>query len=222
MLRQLRARRSFTCACSAAWHESVSFVAQAILAQGCERRFGFVAGCVHRMAPAACRPVIKCGTFGCTGTCPLSVVECGYQPGKKPASCRTCGTTFPRPDVTLSDFLPGKRKEKKKNRSQTASHPVPRRSSWVSWSDSPREQTEPDGEDAVMGDCTESHQSEINRKIRANDKLGKILTSMPEEHRALIHGDSFQSKMKSLDDEKAALLAPKDNSFPCNVELRNR
>ena len=135
---------AFTCACSAAWHESVSFVAQAILAQGCERRFGFVAGCVHRMAPAACRPVIECGTFGCAGTCPLSVVECGYQPGQKPATCRTCGTTFPRPNVTLSNFLPGKMKEKKKNRSQTASPPVSRRSRWVSWSDSPREQTEPE------------------------------------------------------------------------------
>ena len=55
---------AFTCACSAAWDECVAIVAQAILAQGCERRFGFVAGCVHRMAPAACRPVIKCGKFG--------------------------------------------------------------------------------------------------------------------------------------------------------------
>ena len=81
-----------------------------------------------------------------------------------------------------------------------------RRSSWVSWSDSPREQSEPSGEDTVMEDCTEAHQSEINRKIKANDKFLKILTNMPEEHRVLIHGDSFMSKMQSLDDEKAALL----------------
>ena len=32
---------------------------------------------------------------------------------------------------------------------------------------------------------------------------------MPEEHRALIYGDSFKSKMQSLDDEKAASLAAK-------------
>ena len=56
-----------------------------------------------------------------------------------------------------------------------------------------------------MEDCTEFHQSEINRKIKANDKLRKILTTMPDEHRALIYGDSLQSKMRSLDDEKEAL-----------------
>ena len=61
-----------------------------------------------------------------------------------------------------------------------------------------------------MEDCTESHQSEINRKIKANDKLRKmILTNMPEEHRVLIYGDSFDLKLQSLDDGKAALLAAK-------------
>ena len=50
-----------------------------------------------------CRLIIKCGKPGCTGSCPLSVVECGYTVGKKPATCRTCGKTFPRPNVTLSD-----------------------------------------------------------------------------------------------------------------------
>ena len=32
---------------------------------------------VHRMAPVDCRPIIKCGNSGCTGSCPLSVVENG-------------------------------------------------------------------------------------------------------------------------------------------------
>ena len=67
----------------------------------------------------------------------------------------------------------------------------------------PREQSETNGEDAVMEDCTETHQAEI----KAHDKLRKIPTNMPEEHRALINGDSFKSKMQPLDDEKAALLA---------------
>ena len=49
----------------------------------------------------------------------------------------------------------------------------------VSWSDSPREQLEANGEDAVMEDGTEAHQAEINKKIKANDKLRKILTNMP-------------------------------------------
>ena len=55
----------------------------------------------------------------------------------------------------------------------------------------------------------QTHQAEINKKIKANDKLRKILTNMPEEHRVLIYGDSFKSKMQSLDDEKAASLAAK-------------
>ena len=58
------------------------------------------------------------------------------------------------------------------------------------------------GEDAVMDDGTETHQAEINKKIKANEKLRKILTNMPEEHRTLIYGDSFKSKMESLDDEE--------------------
>ena len=61
-----------------------------------------------------------------------------------------------------------------------------------------------------MEDCTESHQAEINKKIRANEKLRKILTNMPEEHKSLIYGDSLKAKMQSLDDEKVALLAPQE------------
>ena len=75
----------------------------------------------HRMAPIACRPVIKCGKCGCTGACPLSVVEYGYQAGKKPATCRSCGKTLPRANVSLSDFLPGKGYGRKKFSSQTVS-----------------------------------------------------------------------------------------------------
>ena len=54
----------------------------------------------------------------------------------------------------------------------------------VSWSDSPREQAVPGGEDAVMEDCTESHQSEISRKIKANDKLRNGTFSRPRTQRA--------------------------------------
>ena len=169
--------------------------------------------CVHRMAPIACRPTIKCGKTGCTGSFPPSVVECGYTAGQKPATCRTCGKTFPRPNVTLSDFPPAEEK-RKGGTVKNASPATSRRSSWVSWSDSPREQSAPSGEDIVMEDCTESHQSEINRKIKANDKLRQILTNMPEEHSVLIFGDSFRSNMQSLDDEETALLAAKRQFLP--------
>ena len=70
------------------------------------------------MAPIACRPIIKCGKSGCPGSCPLSVVGYGYTAGKKPATCRTW-KTFPRPNVTLSDFLPAKSERKKGNRVET-------------------------------------------------------------------------------------------------------
>ena len=94
-----------------------------------------------------------------------------------------------------------------------------RKSSVVSWSDTPREQSEANGEDAVMEDGTETHQAEINKKIKANDKLRKILTNMPEEHRTTIYGGSFESKMQSLDDEKAALLADKRQFLPLQSRI---
>ena len=104
-------------------------------------------------------------------------------------------------------------------RSRNVSPAMSCKSNVVSWSDSPREQSEANGEDAVMEDGTETHQAEINKKIKANDKLRKILTNTPEEHRTLIYGDSFKSKMQSLDDEKAALLAAKRQFLPLQSRI---
>ena len=70
-----------------------------------------------------------------------------------------------------------------------------------------------------MENCTESHQAEINKKIRANDKLRKILTNMPDEHKSLIYGDSLKAKMQSLDDEKVALLAAKRQFLPLQSRI---
>ena len=206
------------------------------LAQGnpIKTRFesGFVC-CVHRMVPVACLPIIKCGKSDCTGSRPLSVVEYGYTVGRKPATCRSCGKTSPRPNVTLSDFFPAKSERKKRNRSRNSSPGMSRRSrntspamsrksSVVSWSDSPREHSEANGEDTVMEDCTESHQAEINRKIKANDKLRKILTNRPEEHRTLMYGDSLKAKMQSLDYEKVSLLAAKRQFLPLQSRIETQ
>ena len=99
---------------------------------------------------------------------------------------------------TLSDFFPVKSDKKKGHSSRNVSPATPpcsrNKCLDVSWSDSPRDQAVPKSEDAVMEDCTESHQAEINRKIRANDKLRKILTNMPDEHKSLIYGDSLKAK----------------------------
>ena len=107
----------------------------------------------------------------------------GSQPRAEPVG-RLSRARTSHCHVTLSDFFTVKSDEKKGNnsrnvspvtsrRSRDTSPAMSRRSSVVSWSDSPRDQAVPKSEDAVMGDCTESHQAEINRKIRANDKLRK-------------------------------------------------
>ena len=190
---------------------------------------------VHRMAPVACRPIIKCGKSGCSGSCPLSLWwNMGTKLVRKPATCRTCGKTFPCPNVTLSDFLPVNSDKKKGNssrnvspatsrRSRNTSPAMSRRSSVVSWSDSPRDQAAPKSEDAVMEDCTESHQAEINRKIRANDKLREILTNMPDEHKSLIYGDSLKAKMQSLDGVEGCLTgSQKASPTPAKSDRENK
>ena len=48
---------------------------------------------VHRTEPVACRPIIKCGTMGCAGSCLLSVAEYGYTVGTGPVTCGICGKT---------------------------------------------------------------------------------------------------------------------------------
>ena len=104
------------------------------------------------MAPVACRPIIMCGTSGCSGSCSLSAVENGYEAGKKPAICQTCGRIFPRPN--------GRNVSPVTSRSSRNTSPaMSRRSSVVSWSDSPRDQAVPKSAEAVMEDCTESHQT---------------------------------------------------------------
>ena len=53
---------------------------------------------LYSMVPVAGHPIIMCGTSGCSGSCSLSAVENGYEAGKKPATCQTCGRIFPRPN----------------------------------------------------------------------------------------------------------------------------
>ena len=57
------------------------------------------------MPPAAFRPRVVCGRKGCSGSCPSSVVEAGFQPGKQRAQCWTCGQDYPRPNVSFGDYL---------------------------------------------------------------------------------------------------------------------
>ena len=71
---------------------------------------------------------------------------------KKPAICQTCGRIFPRPNSRNVSPVTSRR-------SRNTPPAMSRRSSVVSWSDSPRDQAVPKSEDAVMEDCTESHQT---------------------------------------------------------------
>ena len=95
----------------------------------------------QHMVPVSGRPIIMCGPLGCSGSCSLSAVEYGYGAGKKPATCQICGRIFPCPN------------------SRNVSPVTPRRSSVVSWSDSPRDQAVSKSAEEVMEDCTESHQN---------------------------------------------------------------
>ena len=107
---------------------------------------------VQRMVPVAGRPIIMCGTSGCSGSCSLSAVENGYEAGKKPATCQTCGRIFPRPNSRNVSPVTSRR-------NRNTSPAMSRRSSVVSCSDSPRDQAVPKSVEAVMENCTESHQT---------------------------------------------------------------
>ena len=106
---------------------------------------------VQRMVPVAGSPIIMCGTSGCSGSCSVSAVENGYEAGKKPATCQTCEKIFPCPNSRNASPVTSRR-------SRNTSPAMSRRSSVVSWSDSPRDQAVSKSVEAVMGDCTESHQ----------------------------------------------------------------
>ena len=116
---------------------------------------------VQRMVHVAGRPIIMCGTSGCSGSCSLSAVENGYEAGKKPATCQTCGKILPRPNVTLPNTSPA----------------MSRRSSVVSWSDSPRDQAVPKSVGAVMEDCTESHQTW--NEVLGEQSRSQVETALP-------------------------------------------
>ena len=101
---------------------------------------------VQHMVPVAGSPIIMCGTFGCSGSCPVSVVEYGYQVGKKPATCRTCGKIFPRLNVSGI---------KSRNASPTRSQ----KPSVASWSEALCEQSRSQVETvfpAAVGPCAPS------------------------------------------------------------------
>ena len=159
--------------------------------------------------------VVHFGKFGVHWCVPASSGEKGYQAGKKPATCRSCGKTLLRANVTLSDFLPGRGY----GNSQTVSPALSRRSSWVSWSDSAHEQSVPSGEDAIMEDCTESHQSEINRTIKAERQTAETSHVYAGRRQCLFAETVLGRKMQSMDDEKAALLAAKRQILP--LQCRN-
>ena len=110
---------------------------------------------VQHMVPVSGRPIIMCGTVGCSGSCSLSGA------GKKPATCQICGRIFPCPN------------------SRNVSPVTSRRSSVVSWSDSPRDQAVSKSVGEVMEDCTKSDQiwndtlSEQSSESSGNDSASR-------------------------------------------------
>ena len=182
------------------------------------------------MAPAACRPIIKCGKSGCTGSCPLSVVEYGYKAVRKPASCRACGETFPRPNVTPSDFFPVKSDKKKGNNG---------RNSRLDSAETPHlpclegQVLFPGVTHRAIKRCPKVWRQSwrtarnlirlrLTRRSEQMTNCVKILTNMPDEHKSLIYGDSLKAKMQSWDDEKVALLAAKRQFLPLQSRIEKQ
>ena len=106
-----------------------------------------------------------------------------------------------RTSLSLTSYLP-KMKRKRETGVETllaachaaveTSLAVSRKSRLVSWSNSPREQSEAKGDDAVMEDGTETRQAEINKKIKANDKLRTILTNKSDRQTEKLSGASLE------------------------------
>ena len=63
---------------------------------------------------------------------------------------------------------------------------------------------------------------EINSTIKANEKLLNVLITLPKEHRVLIDGDSVQSKLQTVGNEKAALLAAKRQFLPLQRRIEKQ
>ena len=55
---------------------------------------------VHRMAPVAGRPIIMCGTSGCSGLVRCLQWKMGTKLGRSQLHVRTCGRIFPRPNIS--------------------------------------------------------------------------------------------------------------------------
>ena len=54
-------------------------------------------------------------------------------------------------------------------------------------------------------------------------QIAEVLATVPGGHRVLIYGDTFQSRMQPMDDEKAALLASKRQFLPLQSRIeKNR
>ena len=132
---------------------------------------------------------------------------------------RTCGKTFPRPNVTLSDLLPAKNERKKgKQEPKLLSHAchaaavtsLPLCLVNQVWSLGVIHHANNQKRTVKMQSWRTAHKPIKSRSTRRSRQTTNCGT---EEHKTLIHGDSFKSKMESLDDEKAALLAAK-RQFP--------
>ena len=170
----------------------------------------------HRMELVSRRPIIKCGTTGCTGSCPTSVVELGIHLGRSQLRSglvgkHSCGRT----SLSQTSYLQ-KVTGKRETGVATPRPPLaavetplpPCLGSQAWWNDTPREQSEPNGEDAVIEDCTDSSGRD-QEEYQSERQIAENSHEHAREHRVLIYGDSFNSKMQSLDDEKAASLAAK-------------
>ena len=160
------------------------------------------------MADVACRPIIKCGKSGCTGSCPLSLVEywvysweeASHVPG-------LVEKTFPRPNCHSLSLLTCQKVRRKREtgietplpamsrRSRNASPAMSRKSNVVSWSDSPREQSEANvlhrEQSAPFGDASGSWEPGESASVLASPEVGSNAWTV--EYWDLIVTDGIES-----------------------------
>ena len=161
------------------------------------------------MEPVACHPFIKGGKSVCTGSCPLSVVEfMGIQLQRSQPRAGFLGkNSRDRTSLSQTSYLPKVRGKRETGVATplpscltAVETPLPSCLGNQAWSLGVIHLASNRSRMAKMQSWRTAQRlikPRSTRRSRQTKNIGKF--SRTEEHRALIYGDSFKSKMQSLD-----------------------
>ena len=186
------------------------------------------------MAPKVVRPSVKCARRGCTGHCPLRVIEAGFKPGKKRAVCLECGQEFPKPNFTLEDFIVQDargqatgRKPKKDHGGRPNAHEkdLTKQLAAATAKIAALESAgaAQDKENGSKGGTADADlPTHVAAELKQNEKLRKLLATMPADHRDLIYGDRYDEVVRKAEATRDALLAQKRRGRPLKAQLNGQ